>query len=345
MVLKQLRYRNSFPIKRGTLPVSENAFCACKAASATGTNWECKGRLVSAWEKDRKVVVTRREGLTLAECDCEFSKREFAEDVIGSSAERLRRCVQLVPMFCAQFSGQGEAETDECVLIRDRVEGAEQELLRVWEGGSRNPHPHPIILSLAKASCRHSRGQAVISSVKGVMKTSHDNEQCHVTYHVTSLAVQSVKKEYGASDRGVQGQIFIKKFTYLFVTKRCDRDDRWNFFKGRIISKHQTARKILVKSIRDNKSLSSTECHAELLEFVRAAYRFSNGRYVISGVKGFKRGDSGSAAYFLTSVTVHSVGKEFGVTDKGQDGVTAFLSCGGLQNTDIPRNISSTASG
>ncbi|KAK7493794.1 hypothetical protein BaRGS_00014935 [Batillaria attramentaria] len=205
MVLKQLRYRNSFPIKRGTLPVSENAFCACKAASATGTNWECKGRLVSAWEKDRKVVVTRREGLTLAECDCEFSKREFAEDVIGSSAERLRRCVQLVPMFCAQFSGQGEAETDECVLIRDRVEGAEQELLRVWEGGSRNPHPHPIILSLAKASCRHSRGQAVISSVKGVMKTSHDNEQCHVTYHVTSLAVQSVKKEYGASDRGVQG--------------------------------------------------------------------------------------------------------------------------------------------
>ncbi|KAK7493791.1 hypothetical protein BaRGS_00014932 [Batillaria attramentaria] len=69
------------------------------------------------------------------------------------------------------------------------------------------------------------------------------------------------------------------------------------------------------------------------LDFALASYRISGGTRVIAGIKGLvwsknsRDADTGHRArtYLVTSLTVHSVGKEFGSKDRGVEGIQSFL--------------------
>ncbi|KAK7104324.1 uncharacterized protein [Littorina saxatilis] len=62
-----------------------------------------------------------------------------------------------------------------------------------------------------------------------------------------------------------------------------------------------------------------------LLALAHESYSSSGGECVITGIKGAKvRDDRGVMTYHVTSLTIHSLGKKFGETDRGFAGVAAY---------------------
>lgn len=66
--------------------------------------------------------------------------------------------------------------------------------------------------------------------------------------------------------------------------------------------------------------------HPLLQAFSHASYHFSDGEYVISGMKGLARGTRhGEKAYTLTSFACHSRSLQFGSNDLGEEGIKLFF--------------------
>ncbi|KAK7104326.1 uncharacterized protein [Littorina saxatilis] len=73
-----------------------------------------------------------------------------------------------------------------------------------------------------------------------------------------------------------------------------------------------------------------------LLALAHESYSSSGGECVITGIKGAKvRDNRGVKTYHVTSLTIHSLGKKFGETDRGLAGVEAY------KNWNFPRQQTS----
>nr|KAG5703412.1 hypothetical protein BaRGS_022461 [Batillaria attramentaria] len=98
----------------------------------------------------------------------------------------------------------------------------------------------------------------------------------------------------------------------------------------------------------EKKPIWDSQSRSPYHNLVLASYRASGGTCVISGVKGvnlrsrnFRRkgdfdDDYGSAKFLITSLTIHSVTKEFGSKDKGKAGIETFLKSAG---TAVPGDL------